>query len=394
MGILTVWGMMLAHGNSFSFRRYVTKAGHVLAIPAAVILIVLLGDRIGNNEAGWAEYRRFNTDRETLFDYGDGVPDYEEVKEILDRHQVTETDYEAFRDYIMLDWVVSPACAKELVAYVQKHRPKPDLNILLTSFRQNMWEDSHWGLSKVLAMLWIAVILGIIVFRQYLYFGGALGLLFGKMFSWGYLLYKGRFPLRVCIPLLVGEMLFLLALLIYIGDFGQKNPLEKTGNTGRIRKYFRYTVFCCFFAACLLSGIRQYRHIREANNTQRALMEEAREIEAYCNAYPEKRYILDMWSVRFFSGSALETQIYQNKNNAISGSWYANSPSVRRYHAQYFNGAEELYFIVYNDGRGEMHPGLRWLTQETGIAPTLYDSFSTSSGAVLLVWRYNLATEQ
>lgn len=207
-------------------------------------------------------------------------------------------------------------------------------------------------------------------------------------------MYKGRFPLRVCIPLLVGEMLFLLALLIYIGDFGQKNPLEKTGNTGRIRKYFRYTVFCCFFAACLLSGIRQYRHIREANNTQRALMEEAREIEAYCNAYPEKRYILDMWSVRFFSGSALETQIYQNKNNAISGSWYANSPSVRRYHAQYFNGAEELYFIVYNDGRGEMHPGLRWLTQETGIAPTLYDSFSTSSGAVLLVWRYNLATEQ
>lgn len=392
MGILTVQGMILAHGDSFSFRRYVTKTGHVLVIPAAVILIVILGDRIGNNEAGWAEYRRFNADREILFDYGDGAPDYKEVKEILDRHQVTEADYEAFRNYIMLDWVVSPTCADELAAYVQEHRQKPDLNSLLASFRQNMWEDSHWGLSKILAMLWIIVLLEIIVFRH-IFWGGALGLLIGKMFSWGYLLYRGRFPLRVCIPLLAGEMFLLLTFLIDIGDFGHKKTFKKTGNAGHIRKYFQYIVFCCFIVACLLSGIRQYRHIREANNTQRALMEGAREVEAYCAASPEKRYILDMWSVRFFSGNALETQIYQDKNNAISGSWYSNSPSARKYYTQYFSGAEELYFIVYDDGRMEIHPGLCWLTQETGFLPTLCDSFTTSYGATFLVWRYDLAVK-
>lgn len=394
MGILTVWGMMLAHEDSFSFRRYVTKAGHVLAVPAAVFLIVILGDRIGNNEAGWAEYRRFNTDREILFDYGDGVPDYEEVKEILDRHQVTEADYEAFRDYIMLDWVVSPTCVKELAAYMKEHRVKIDIIGLLKSFRQNAWEKSYWGLRDVLTVLWIAVILGILLFRQFKFFWGAFGLLLGKFFCWGYLLYRGRFPLRVSIPLLVGEELFLLALLLCIGGFERKSLLKNAGGAGRIGKYLGVMLLCCFFIVCFSSGIRQYRHIREVNNTQRALMEEAREIEAYCTASPEKRYILDMWSVRNFSGSALETQIYQDRNNVISGSWYSNSPSVRRYYAQYFSGAEEFFFIVCDDGREEAHPGLRWLTQETGFTPTLYDSFTTSYGSVLLVWRYDLTAEQ
>lgn len=394
MGILTVWGVMLAHENSFSFRRYAAKTVRVVAVPAAVFLIMILGNGIGNNETGWAEYRRFNTDRETLLDYGGGAPNFEEVKEILDRHQVTESDYEAFQNYVMLDWVVSPACAKELAAYAKEHRKNPDLSDLLESFRQNMWENSYFGLSKVLIVLWIAVILGTIVFRRFYILVGALGLFLGKMISWGYLLYKGRFLLRVSMPLIWGEALLLLALLLCMGSFGHKTFFEKTEGTNRIRKCLGVLFICCFITVCLLSNKWQYRHIWNVNNTQRAFMEGFREIDAYCSASPEKRYILDMFSVCYINGSALETQIYQDRNTVISGSWYSDSPGVRRYHAQHFSGADELFFIVYDDDKGEAHPGLRWLTQETGFTPTLYDSFTTSYGAVFLVWRYDLATEQ
>lgn len=401
MGVLTAWGVMLTRGDSFSFRRYMAKAGRVLAVPATILLIMALGGAIGYHGADWAEWRQFRADRATLFDYGDGAPDYEEVKEILDRHQVTEADYEAFRNYIMLDWVVSPACAKELAAYVKEHREKPDFNDLLESFRQNMWENTYWDLSKVLTVLWIAVILGTIVFRRFSILVGALGLFSGKMISWGYLLYRGRLPLRVSMPLLVGESLLLLATLLCMSGFGQIKLCEKTEDAGRFRRFLgiipiflSILLLCRFFSVCYLSGRQQYRYILERNNTQRTLMEGARELESYCNASPEKRYILDSNSVSYFYGNALETQIYQNRNNVISGSWYSNSPGVRRYHEQYFSGADEFYFIVCDDGRGEMHPGLRWLTQKTGIAPTLYDSFTTSYGAVLLVWRYDLTAER
>lgn len=393
MGVLTTAGVMLVCDGTFSFRRYAAKAGRIPAVLAAVLLITALGNAIGNKGEGWAEYMRFNACTETLFDYGDGMPPYEDVKEILDRHQVTKEDYEALRYYIILDWVVSPACAEELVAYVEDHREKTDFKDLLEAFRENMLENSYWGLNKVLAVLWVAVILGIIVWRRFPYCGGALCLLGGKMFSWGYLLYKGRFPLRISIPLLVGEEILLLALVFCIGDFGRKSLLGKDAEDSRIRKYFGILFFSCFFAVCLLSGKYQYGYIRETNSVQRILMERTREIEAYCSASPEKRYILDMLSVTYCNVSALETQIYQNRNYVISGNWYSDSPGVRKYNAQYFHGAEEIYYIVSDDGTGEEHIGLRWLTQKTGISPKLSDSFTTSYGGEFLVWCYNLTEE-
>lgn len=208
----------------------------------------------------------------------------------------------------------------------------------------------------------------------------------------GYLLYKGRFPLRVSVPLLLGEVLLLLALLLYgVGD-GWKSRFEKVGVGSRIGRCLVVSLSCCFLFTCFSSGRRQYSYIRGVNDAQRVMMEDAKEVEAYCSASPEKKYILDMWTVQYHTGSALETQIYQGRNNVVSGSWYSNSPCVRRYHAQYFSGAEEIYFIAYDDGRGEEHPGLRWLTEETGVSPRLCDSFTTTLGVVRLVWRYDLTT--
>lgn len=187
MGILTAWGVMSARGGSFSLRRCAAKAGCVLAVPIAVLLIMSLGDAIGYQGADWAEYRQFRADRSTVVDYGEGAPPYEEVKEILDRHQVTEADYEAFRNNVVLDWIISPACMKELAAYVDGHRVKMDVGGLLESLWRNKWVVYYWNMRNlryVPAVLWLAVLLGITLSGQIYVWGGYLAFFVEKRYVW------------------------------------------------------------------------------------------------------------------------------------------------------------------------------------------------------------------
>jgi len=396
MGILTAAGLILTGGDAFAWKgvsgrkgicKILIEGGCILAVLASVLLLVTLTNAAGYRGDAWKRYRQYDEARAVLFDYG-SAPDYGEVKAILDRYQATETDYDAFRNYIMLDWAVSPECARELAAYARESREKPDFRDLVISVRQNLLEDSHWGINRVLAVLWLAAAVMALMRRSLKEMAAAFCMSAGKIFSWGYLLYRGRLPLRVSMPLLAGEGLLLLALLIRAWS-GERGVLLGGRTVYGIRICVCALLLSGFFLTCCQSGVQQYRYILSENNGQRVMMEAFREIEAYCSASPDKRFILDAVSVSYFRGSALETEGYQDRNNIISGNWYFNSPGVRKHNREYLSGADGVYFLVFDDGRGKEHPGVRWLAQETGASPVLYDSFTASHGGVYLIYYFD-----
>lgn len=383
MGILTAAGVILLRKETFQsrecFRKGLTETGRILLISVGILLLTFIVNGAAYGGEGWKKYNQFNDAEEILFDYG-GAPAYEEVREILNRYQVTEADYAAYRNYMILDWVISPECAQELAAFAEEHRESVSFSELSDALRQNMISDSHWGLNRVLAVLWLAALLLAVVTKSRWLAGGALGLFAGKLFSWSYLLYRGRFPLRVSMPLLAAELLLLLALVLCA---------ERAVCGAPFLKCLGGILLFGFFITGFLSGKQQYRYILGENNGQGVFMEGMREIEAYCTASPEKKYILDAISMSYYKGSALETGIYGDRNNIVSGNWYSNSPGVRAYNAAYLSGEDGIYFLVYDDGRGTEHPGVRYLSQETGAVPELYDSFTASHGGTYLIYYFD-----
>lgn len=398
MGIFIIAGALMS-GHKLSFRERLAALGRVILPPAAVCLIILTVNAFAYGGSDWKAYLNFNDAEEILFDYK-GLPPYQEVRDILDRYQVTEIDYNAYASYMILDWILPPECAQEVAEYAQKQEKALSVKELGEELARNLFEDSHWGLNSVLVVLWIAVAVMALLWKDLSIWIPALGLLAGKLFSWGFLLYQGRFPLRVSMPLLAGEILLLLALLLRYGKAAEArlqescmNP-EKSRKTGRINRkglgYFALALF--WLGVCgtgVLAGRQQYYYVLSVNKGQKIFMEGLRDIGAYCNAHPENKYILDAVSMGYYKGSALEYEIYQDRNYIVAGSWYSNSPELRRYQAEYLSEGEGFYFLVYDSDSGLTHPCVSYLIQETGVQPEVYDRITVSHGGTYLIYFFD-----
>jgi len=389
MGILAVGGMLIGR-RKMSYRERFAAMGRVVLPAVAALLIVSAADALAYGGSGWETYGKYNDARETLYDYT-GMPPYEEVREILDRYQVSEADYNAYASYMLLDWVLPPECAGEVAEYAAERKEAWGVGKLWRELARNLFEDPHWGINHVLAVLWIAAAVLAILWKEAKLLLPVLGLLAGKIFSWGFLLYRGRFPLRVSMPLLAGEILLLLAILLKCG----REAEERLQDSCRKGKYFRYCVLGILAVLLCATGVRagrrQYYYVLDENNGQKLFMEGLRDIGAYCNAHPENRYILDAVSMGYYRGSALECEIYGQRNYIVAGSWYSNSPEVRRYNKEYLSGAEDegFYFIVYDSGSGAGHPCVSYLIQETGVQPELYERLTVSHGGSYLVFYFD-----
>ena len=92
------------------------EAGRLLLIWAAIFLLGGFGNIIGYHSEDWKDFLKFSETRAQLFDYH-GAPNYEDVKDILDRYDVTENVYDGFCNYNILDWEVSTDCIEELVEF-------------------------------------------------------------------------------------------------------------------------------------------------------------------------------------------------------------------------------------------------------------------------------------
>ncbi|MCM1541496.1 MAG: hypothetical protein NC121_09550 [Blautia sp.] len=358
-------------------REYLLAAGKVTLAAVAVILALLAADAFVYRDDGWKAYHKFIDAETVLFDYV-GAPAYEEVKGILDKYQVTEADYNAYRSYVILDWVLSPECAEEVAEYASAHREEMGMSRWWEEMGQNIWRDTHWGLKYVLLFLWVAAVVELLFVRKLSLLLSILALLSGKLFTWGVLLYQGRFPLRISMPLLAGEIMLLTALVLTYGECLGK----------RLRYGFVLGLLTGLCLTVIPAGRQQYRYVMDRNGGQEIYMAGLREIGEYCNAHPENRYIVDMGAVAYYYGSALESDIYRDRNYILSGSWYSNSPNLRRYNAKYLNGGG-IYFLVYDDGRGEGHPGVVHLAQRTGASPEVCDGFTASNGVPYLIYYFD-----
>lgn len=381
MGILAMGGALTGRWE-MTIRERASVMGKVLLAPAAALLVVLAANTLAYRGSGWQEYMDFLDAEAVLFDY-EGLPPYGEVREILDRYQVSEVDYYAYASYMIPDWVLPAECAAEVAAYAQESRGARDLGEWWGELWRSMLEDSHWGVNRVLAVLWVFVAALALLGKDGFLLLPAAGLLAGKLFSWGFLLYQGRFPLRVSMPLLAGEMLLLLALLIK----GCQRPVS--AGKGRWRLATGAVLLSALCAAGVRAGRSQYSYVRNENGGQRIFMEGLRDLGAYCAAHPENRYILDGVSTGYYRGSALEYEIYGERNYIVAGSWYSNSPGLRSYNAGYLSGGDGFYFVVPDSGAGPSHPCVAYLTQETGVPPELSERITVSHGGSYLVYYFD-----
>lgn len=371
-------GLCLTRKNT-DRKEKAKQAGSMLAVIAAALLIGTIGSLYGYRGEEWKQYNRFNNALVTLFDYC-GKPDYEEVRSILEKHDVTRAEYVAFCNNVMADWDISVECVEELAVYARQKAPREvDVGALL----KQIWgagKNSIPDIRQIVVVIWGGALLWMLLRRHFLLALPLGGIALGKTLVWGYLIYGGRMPARVTQPLLSGELFMLTALLIWDYTVGEKT---KPGKKAAV-------LLCGVYGfLCVWSGWTQYRDNRGIRAWQEIYMEGLLEIQQYCNEHPGDRYLLDAWSFSYYTGSAFETRIYRKNNCVYSGGWFTNTPIRHRYLQEYFEGYEnDFHLIVYDDGNREAHWAVEYLAEKAGTAPQLEDEITVSAGGIYLVWHF------
>ncbi len=387
MGMAALIGAFLGSGK-YRDKHEWKQLGSCVGIVAVALLLGQAGNAIGYSSEEWKEYYRLDDARIELFDYY-GFPEYEEVRDILDKYGVTETEYAAYRIYATLEYELSVECVEELAAYVQASRAGSGIHVgaLLRESWAVIFSSDRQESNNLVGILWVGAILTCAFVRKKEVILPFLSVAAARTVVWGYLIYRGRLPARVTKPLLVGEAVMLLVFLLYIWE-GQSSR--------RIFQVLAGAICACFALWACASGYGQLRYVREANATQKVMMESFQEVREYCEDHPENRYILDCNSFSSFIGSALGNTMSGTVNYVYSGGWYSNSPNVLRRIDEYLGKLEDpsssVYLIIYDwSGDTDMEgcgATVQYLEEKTARQPILVETLTLANGGLYLVIKF------
>lgn len=357
------------------------KVRHVCVVCGVLlttILVATMGDALGYHGEAWKQYRRFNDARTAMFDYY-GKPDSDEVKDILEEYKVSPAKYNAFLSHVILDWSNDVECAEALEDY---SRENYEDDVTLMECLQNSWRYSignfTWDINKVLIVTWILYWAWVLCGKQWKMIipGGAMLLVRTGVWSW--MLWRGRMPLRVTIPLLACETILVLTL-IWVN-------IMKTKKTILLKTIL---LVCCimFVWTSVNSAKMQYQYLKKENGIQEIYIAGFKELLQYCNENKQNRYLIDSSAVSWYQGSVYETDIYQSANAIVSGGWFSNSPIMQLHLQEYLGSAKDgIYAILCADGGEATHPMVSYLKEEMKSEPVLTDVLTVSHGGKYAVY--------
>lgn len=379
LGLAASAGVILAAKNG-SIREKAVEMLKIIGCVAGCLLIAELGTAIGYHSEEWREYNRYNEARTEIFDYY-GKPDYEEIADILAKYDVSRAEYEAFKEYVILNGNLNVDCTEEIAAYVKKQHVFPTPGQMMDSYMDAMWEHNAWKSNRIAVVTFAAVCILLLLYRQYRYLVPMALIKLASVVIWGYLIYRGRLLNRIILPLYIGETEIYLSVLVVALLMAEDRALW--------RKAVILAAAGIFCILCFQSGRQQYRFVHSQNEGMEQFMPGFWEINAYCEQHPENKYLLDAVSMSYYTGDVLETRFNGERNNIVSGTWFSGSPVMRKALQRYFedesNGFQWIsYDFAYADG----HPAIKYLQEKTGVDGVLTDQLVASHGGGYLVYYF------
>lgn len=335
----------------------------------------------------WADFRRINHYRERVGDFYTW-PEYEECAEDLQALGVTEEAYGYRRGgaphigYGMSveDWKAMHDIARKCYL-ARTDGPSRLKNIAVGTITAFFYEDGMQPANLLLFLLLAATLFLSLLRRNYNALFVWLCYLAGRMVSWGYVLYEGRFPKRIIQPLITVDYMILFGILLAFNLL----KLEHS------RRYGILLPVIFLFAAASL--------IMTKNNidvSYHAHQETWEGLKTYCHAHPDNLYIwtYDSGTLENYCESPFDLTL-DTYNNFIYTNWgVVLNPNTRIKLAQHgvesfgqdVIDSDRTFFILRDAPYNDEHPVIMYFRHTYDAYSEVADTF-TAGDTVYMVYR-------
>lgn len=302
-------------------------AGFVIAL-FAVLGSLLLIHKIAYSNELWSEYANINKYRSKIADFYGSVS-YEEMKDVTEEIGMTEEEY--YLCHNMLPFYNGEIPYSEfLKIIVERAKEKYDLAHPFEVRLQESNEKIVGYLSDknvapqnyVYILLFMALCNWLLGRKQWKGFLFVAAYLFGRFFAWYYILFNGRFPIRIPQGLFAIDILAVLAIFIYCMN-------ETEGKKERI-KGFDVLMGVAAVSSVLLIFYRTYEPLKAELSYVSIYQDRWYGVKEYCMEHPENMYLLNNGSqtLYYFSDNVLDTHTIGKMQNYYSlSNFYSMSPN-------------------------------------------------------------------
>lgn len=314
------------------------------------------------SEPEWADFIQINHYRERVGDFYTW-PEYEECSKSLTQLGITEEEYMYRRNgapYIghgmsVEDWKQMHDIARE--CYLARTRFTDRLkNIVLGGITVFFYEDGMQPANLLAGLLLIITFVLIVLQHNHSAMSVYLFYLIGRMVSWGYVLYEGRFPKRIIQPLITVDYAVLLGILLAF-------------NLLRLEKSKRYSVILPVVILFACASLIITKNNVDAN--YHSHQETWEQLKEYCHSHPDNLYIWTHSSgtLDHYCESPFDLTL-DTYNNFVYTNWgvILNPNSrikLRKYGIEDFGqdliDNDRVYFILQDAPHNEEHPVIMYL---------------------------------
>lgn len=374
-GMLWLAKWMIARKNECSAIA-LKLFGFVLILAAGMGILFGL-HKLAYSQEPWNDFVKINHYRERIGDFYTW-PEYDECSDKLEAIGVSEEAYYYRKNgapYIgygmsVDDWKQMHDIARE--CYLARTNTLDKFkNIITGSLTVFFYQDGMQPLSFCVALLLLLTFL-LILFQHnssallvYLFY------LFGRMVSWSYVLYEGRFPKRIAQPLLITDFLILFGILTGF------HLLVITRN-----RQFAVLLPCLV----LLSLFSLYSTKTDIDTSYHAHEATWNDLKAYCHAHPDNFYIwtYNTGTLDNYCESPFDTTL-DTYNNFIYTNWgVVCNPNTNKKLADHgiadfgkdLVENDSVYFIFAKGLYNEEHPVIMYFRHTYNTGCSIVDSFT------------------
>lgn len=358
----------------------------------AFILLTGMGILYGLNAAAyseqkWSDFRQINHYRERVGDFYTW-PEYGECADALTELGITEEEYTYRKsgapcigyEMSVEDWKQMHDIARE--CYLARTDTASRLkNIVKGCIFAFFYEDGMQPANLLVLLLMAAALLLILVQCNHSALLVFILYLIGRMVSWIYVLYEGRFPKRIIQPLIMMDYVILLGILLGFNLLIAENAK-------------RYAIILPVVILLSIASLRITKN--NVYDNYRVHQDTWEELKTYCHSHPENLYI---WS---YNSGTLENycelpfdMTLDTYNNFIYTNWgVVCNPNTRTKLAQYGveNYGQDLidssntYFILQEAPHNDEHPVIMYFRHTYNVKCETVDTF-TAGGTTYAVYR-------
>lgn len=380
--MLPMAGMLWLAKWLLSNHRFYKEYMFKLFIFAGILTLgmgILFGiHKIAYSEQPWSDFVKINHYRERVGDFYTW-PEYEECSVQLTELGIDEEEYSYMRsgaphvghNMTLEDWEnmhqIAKECYEDRISV--KSRLKNVLTGIITVF---LYQDGMQPLNLLVAFLLIFTPLLILYRRNYIALAVYLFYLFGRMVSWGYVLFEGRFPKRIIQPLIFADFMILFAIILAFNLLKQKS----------IKPYA--IIMPC---VAILSVVSIYCTKTDIDSTYHANQTNWDGLKEYCRSNPDNFYI---WT---YNSNTLDTYCeypFDTRQDTYNNFFYTNwgvvcNPNSKIKLAKHsiedfgedLAKSDNVYFIFEEGLYYDEHPVIMYFRHTYDVGCELTDSFST-----------------